>query len=161
MTPRILVVEDDASIRRAIVDSITDHGWEVEQAMDGELGLQLALENHYHCLVLDLMLPRVNGYELCQTLRREGKDVPIIMISALNEEPDVLKGFRVGTTDYLRKPFSLAELMMRLKVHIGTVSNTLSFQNYQLDLTSNLLTLPSQDQATLDQVTLDLSLIHI
>ncbi|MGJ8672279.1 response regulator transcription factor [Rubritalea sp.] len=150
MSATILIVEDDSSIRQAVVEELRAQGWKVEQAMDGELGLELAMGKAFDCLVLDLMLPRIHGYEICKSLRREGKEVPIIMMSALGEERNVLKGFEVGTTDYLRKPFSLAELVMRIKVHLGDVGGeTLAFLEYKLHLQTSALTLPSGDQVTL------------
>ena len=143
MGAKILVVEDDLNIRRAVVDELCSHGWEVEQAMDGELGLELAIEKQFDCLILDLMLPRIHGYEICKNLRREGKGVPIIMMSALGQERDVLRGFEVGATDFIRKPFSLAELVMRVKVHLGnTVEESISFSGYQLNTQTGILCKP-------------------
>ncbi len=152
MSAKILVVEDDLSIRQAVVEELRAHGWEVEQAMDGELGLELALNHSFDCLILDLMLPRVHGYEICQNLRREGKQVPIIMISALGAEKDVLRGFEVGTTDFIRKPFSLTELIMRVKVQIGKLEQrSLSFSGYTLNRETHVLTNPDGSTNTLTQ----------
>ena len=137
---RILVVEDDASIRRAVVDHFQAQGWEVDEAMDGELGLEKALSEVFDCIVLDLMLPRVHGYEICEAIRREGKEVPIIMVTAKGEERDVVRGFEIGTTDYVRKPFSLAELTMRVKVHLdGASEELLSVGKFQLDSDKRIL----------------------
>lgn len=152
MIPRILLVEDDNSIRQTVYEELSSRGWEVEVAMDGQLGLELALEKHYDCLILDIMLPRIHGYEICKCLRREGKGVPILMMSALGQEVEVLRGFEVGATDYVRKPFSLAELVMRIKVHLGGVDEQLvDFSGYQLDLNTSTLTRPDGSKVQLTQ----------
>ena len=151
MNARILVVEDDQVIRQTVADELRAQGWVVELAMDGMLGLDLAMENTFDCLVLDLMLPRVHGYEICKSLRTEGNDVPIIMMSALGEEHHVLRGFEVGTTDFLRKPFSLAELIMRIKVHLKAPAESLSFAGYSLRLDTNTLILPDGVKTELTQ----------
>jgi len=148
MKPRILVVEDDTNIRHAVVDELHAQGWDVSQAMDGELGLQLKFD----CLVLDLMLPRIHGYEICKTIRMEGNTVPVLIMSALGEEQDVLAGFQVGATDYIRKPFSLAELVMRVKVQIKSAESTnLNFSGYSLEIETGILTAPDGSQAELTQ----------
>ena len=79
---KVLLVEDDAGIRQGLCDHFKDLGWQVISAMDGELGYQLAMEESYDVLVLDIMLPRVSGYEICKAVRREGKEVPILMLTA-------------------------------------------------------------------------------
>jgi len=94
----ILVVEDDANIRRGIVDHFKNQGWQVTEAMDGQLGLDLCSAQAYDLIVLDIMLPRVNGYEICRTLRLAGKSTPIIMLTAKSSEKDVLQGFNAGAT---------------------------------------------------------------
>lgn len=152
MRAKILVVEDDLSIRQTVVEELRSQGWSVEQAMDGELGLELALEKKFDCIILDLMLPRVHGYEICLNLRREGKTVPVIMISALGAERDVLKGFELGATDFIRKPFSLSELIMRVKVQVGNVEErSISFSGYTLNTGSNIITKPDDSNSLLTQ----------
>ena len=116
---RVLVVEDDSNIRRGVVDHFAAQGWQVSEAMDGQLGLELALDQPFDVLVLDVMLPRVNGFDICRAVRREGKQIPVIMLTAKSSEEDVLQGFGSGATDYVRKPFSLAELTVRVKSRVG------------------------------------------
>lgn len=140
MCKRILVIEDDSSIRRAVVDHFRTQGWEVSEAMDGELGLQKALTEVFDCIVLDLMLPRVHGYEVCKALRREGKEFPVIMVTAKSGEEEVVRGFEVGATDYVRKPFSLAELTMRVRVQLrGEQEEVLRFKEFELTVAKRLL----------------------
>ena len=114
---KVLVVEDDSNIRRGIVDHFKSQGWLVSEAMDGQLGLEMCSEQAFDVIVLDVMLPQVNGYEICRSVRLEGKTSPIIMLTAKASEEDALQGFNAGATDYVRKPFSLAELTARVQSH--------------------------------------------
>ena len=114
---KVLVVEDDSNIRRGIVDHFKSQGWLVSEAMDGQLGLEMCSEQVFDVIVLDVMLPQVNGYEICRSVRLEGKTSPIIMLTAKASEEDALQGFNAGATDYVRKPFSLAELTARVQSH--------------------------------------------
>jgi len=132
---KILLVEDDAHIRRAIADHFAGLGWEVTEAMDGSLGYDLAMERPFDVMILDVMLPQVSGFEICKAVRLEGKQCPIIMLTAKSEEEDVLRGFQNGATDYVRKPFSLAELTARVKIHGNTgVKAELVIGDFKLDL---------------------------
>lgn len=115
---KVLIVEDDSSIRRGIVDHFQNQRWQVSEAMDGALGLELASNEKFDVILLDIMLPQVNGYEICRALRIAGKETPIIMLTAKSSEEDALQGFNAGATDYVRKPFSLAELTARVKSHL-------------------------------------------
>lgn len=110
---QVLIVEDDPALLRGLSDNFAARGYGVETAMEGELALKKARRENVDLIVLDVMLPRVNGYEICRVLRREGSAVPIIFLTAKGEESDKLLGLGLGGDDYLTKPFSIAELLAR------------------------------------------------
>ena len=112
---RVLVVEDDVSIALGLRINLEGEGYLVDVAEDGERALDLARATAPDLVVLDVMLPRMNGLEVLQTLRREGKHMPIIILSARNAEMDKVTGLELGAEDYVAKPFSLAELLARVR----------------------------------------------
>lgn len=113
---RILVIEDHADIAENIGDYLEHNGWVIDYAMDGIGGLHLAITHDYDVIVLDIMLPGMDGITLCKKLRREvRKHTPIIMLTARDTLPNKLEGFSAGTDDYLVKPFELEELQARIK----------------------------------------------
>lgn len=111
----VLVVEDDASIAMGLEMNLTADGYNVLVAGDGEQGLALAREGRFDLLILDVMLPRLNGFELLRALRAERFTTPIIMLSARGAEMDKVMGLELGAEDYITKPFGLAELLARVK----------------------------------------------
>ncbi|MBA2360262.1 MAG: response regulator transcription factor [Actinobacteria bacterium] len=111
---RVLVVDDEPAIRDAVGYALRSDGFEVDFAGDGEAGLQAALAEEFDVVVLDLMLPRMSGTEVCRRLRAESA-VPIVMLTAKGAELDRVLGLEVGADDYLTKPFSLAELIGRIR----------------------------------------------
>ncbi|BBO19876.1 MAG: response regulator transcription factor [Burkholderiales bacterium] len=113
---RILVVEDNRDILANLADYLALKGYEVDCAQDGLSGLHLAATNHYDLIVLDVMLPGMDGYALCQRLREgERRDTPVIMLTARDALDDRLQGFRTGADDYVTKPFALPELAARIE----------------------------------------------
>jgi DNA-binding response OmpR family regulator len=112
---RILVVEDDPAILRGLSDNLGLESYEVVTAVDGEAGYRLAREASADLIVLDLMLPRLSGYELCRKLRSEGVTTPILMLTARGEEADRVLGLDLGADDYVTKPFSIRELLARIR----------------------------------------------
>ncbi|MCR5481572.1 MAG: response regulator transcription factor [Clostridia bacterium] len=114
---RILIVEDDKSIAQLEKDYLEVNGFEVDMAYDGETGLSKAMNADYDLLLLDLMLPGKDGFEICKQLRSE-KDMPILMVTARKEDIDKIKGFGAGADDYIVKPFSPGELVARVKAHL-------------------------------------------
>lgn len=110
----ILVVEDDASILKGIKMNLELEGYSVLTAEDGEKGLALAYEAHPSLILLDVMLPRMNGYEVCKEIRRRKIDVPVIMLSAKSAEIDKIMGLDLGADDYISKPFGLREVLARV-----------------------------------------------
>jgi DNA-binding response OmpR family regulator len=112
---RILVVEDDESITLGLRMNLEAEGYCVEVAIDGEAGLTLARQGRIDLVILDVMLPRMNGLEVVRTLRAEGRTLPVIMLSARGAEMDKVMGLELGAEDYITKPFGLAELLARIK----------------------------------------------
>ncbi|HEY8331407.1 MAG TPA: response regulator transcription factor [Pseudomonas sp.] len=113
---RILLVEDNRDILANLADYLTLKGYTVDCAQDGLSGLHLATSGHYDLLVLDVMLPGLDGFSLCQRLRDEARsDIPVIMLTARDQLDDRLQGFRAGADDYLVKPFALSELAARIE----------------------------------------------
>ena len=111
----ILIIEDDVSILRGLKDNLAFEGYQVQTALDGNEGLQLALKEHFDLLLLDIMLPGMNGLEICRRLKKEKPDLPIIMITARGTEMDKVGGLDLGADDYLTKPFSIPELLARIR----------------------------------------------
>ena len=115
MEGSILIVEDDEKIFELIQTHVGQLGLELDWARDGRSGLEKARSKEYQLLILDLMLPELGGMEVCRTLREEKNKVPIIMLTAKGEELDRVMGLELGADDYLTKPFSIPELMARIR----------------------------------------------
>lgn len=112
---RILIVEDEAAIRTGLMDVFVFHGYEVDYAADGREGLDKALSGTFDLIVLDVMLPGMTGFEVCNRIRREDRDQPIIMLTAKTSDEDIIQGLSLGADDYVAKPFSVAQLMLRVQ----------------------------------------------
>ncbi len=111
----VLLVEDDDDLRTALALNLERHGYEVEQAADGEEGLRIAREVRPDLVVLDLMLPKLDGRQVCRLIRTTDADVPVLILTALDREIDVVNGLDAGADDYMTKPFSLREFLARVK----------------------------------------------
>ncbi len=118
---RILVIEDDPAILRGLTDNLQYESYEVLTATDGEAGYRLIVEKNPDLVILDLMLPKMNGYELCRRVRGEGITTPILMLTARGEEVDQVMGLDLGADDYVTKPFSVPELMARVRAMLRRV----------------------------------------
>ena len=112
---RILLIEDDPAILRGLVDNLREEHYHVETESDGGKALQKAQKSHWDVLILDVMLPGMNGLDICKALRTGGSQVPILMLTARSEETDKVLGLELGADDYLTKPFSVRELLARIK----------------------------------------------
>jgi two-component system alkaline phosphatase synthesis response regulator PhoP len=112
---KILVVEDEEGIRVGLVDMLELEEYEVREASDGEMAIQIAQDWVPDLVILDLMLPNKNGFDVCRYLRKQFPDMFILMLTAKNEEIDKLSGFKMGADDYMTKPFSIMELLARIK----------------------------------------------
>jgi len=115
MTKTILVVEDDAGIRTILQDALSSQGFQVAAADNGAQGLELALELKPDLIILDVMLPLMDGFEVCKRVRKEGITSPILMLTVKDDEVDKVLGLELGADDYVTKPFSLKELTARVK----------------------------------------------
>ncbi|MGI9608622.1 MAG: response regulator transcription factor [Acidimicrobiales bacterium] len=120
---RLLVVEDEELLASSLRDGLEADGFAVDVAADGEEGLWYAREHAYDAIVLDLMLPKVNGWKVCQALREEGNWTPILMLTAKAGEFDVAEGLDTGADDYLTKPFSFVVLLARLRALLRRGAN--------------------------------------
>lgn len=111
---KILIIEDDPGIQLSLKDEFESEGFNVKVADDGLTGLEMTRQNFPDVIILDLMLPYLNGYEICKKLRQEGNAVPIIMLTVKDQEVDKVLGLELGADDYVTKPFSLRELLARV-----------------------------------------------
>ena len=140
---RVLYVEDEKYLAEAVIHLLKKEKIAVDWAADGEEGLELALKPNYDVIVLDIMLPKLSGLEILETVRNRGIKTPIIMLSALNEVEDKIKGLEYGADDYLAKPFKTAELIARLKALMRRPAlvdaKTLNYEDLELHLTNRTL----------------------
>ncbi|MBP8260681.1 MAG: response regulator transcription factor [Verrucomicrobia bacterium] len=141
---RILIVEDDPTMLRVLKDNFEFSGYGVRTASDGRKGLEAALDSKPDLILLDIMLPEINGFDLCRRLRKEGLETPIIMLTAKNQESDIVLGLNLGADDYVTKPFSIDVLMARantcLRRHREPPAKTFEFGHCQFDPQSHRLT---------------------
>ena len=114
-SPRVLLVEDEAGLRLTLSDRLASEGYLVETASDGDLGLSQAASGAYDLIILDVMLPRMNGFDVCREARKRGVTTPILMLTARGQVVDKVVGLKLGADDYLTKPFETLELMARLE----------------------------------------------
>ncbi len=122
--PKVLIVEDDASMAVALKDGFEYEGYEVLTARDGAEGLRLARDGRPDLMVLDVMLPKLNGLDLCREIRKEGNSLPIIMLTARGQEIDKVLGLKLGADDYVTKPFGFMELMARVEALLRRISGS-------------------------------------
>ena len=136
---RALIVEDDPAILRGLKDNLLVESYEVLTASDGEAGYRLVREQKPDLVILDLMLPRMSGYEVCRKLRQEGDTTPILMLTARGEEADRVLGLDLGADDYVTKPFSVRELLARVRAIVrrlhppSTLPDELRFDDVVVD----------------------------
>ncbi len=112
---RLLIVEDEEAILQGLADVFVYNGYEVETASDGLIGLEKALAGGHHLIILDVMLPGMDGFGVCDRIREVDRQQPIIMLTAMSSEEDIIKGLRTGADDYVAKPFSVRELLARVE----------------------------------------------
>jgi len=140
----ILIIEDDPAMLRGLKDNFEFKGYHVLTAADGEDGLNTALNEKPDLIILDIMLPKINGYEVCRLIRQESLDMPIIMLTAKGEESDVVLGLNLGADDYVTKPFSVKELLARaaafLRRRKQTEQDIYEFADFKLDIPARRLT---------------------
>ena len=136
---RLLLVEDEPALARGLSDTLRGQGFDVEIASDGQRGLELALSQRPDLILLDIMLPKMNGFEVCRALRSRGLDVPVVMLTAKGQEEDIILGLNLGADDYITKPFRTGELIARAKALLrrrGADRSVQRFGNCEIDLTA-------------------------
>ncbi|MCL1063934.1 response regulator transcription factor [Shewanella benthica] len=139
---RILVIEDNQTTRQYLQKALKEQGYEIDLADNGQDGLFLALEGDYQLILLDRMLPKLDGLTVLTTLRNAGKQTPVLILSALDSVSERVKGLREGGDDYLIKPFALSELLVRIEILIqrkGTHNEKLTTTLHVVDLKMDLL----------------------
>ncbi|MGN6370372.1 MAG: response regulator transcription factor [Phycisphaerae bacterium] len=143
MAETVLIIEDDPSLLRGLADNLRFEGYATLTAGDGELGLQLATDKRPDLILLDIMLPKVNGYEICRRLRAQNLDMPILMLTAKGQEPDIVLGLNLGADDYITKPFALKPLLARINAFLRRrrtpPEKSLQFGPFTLDLAAHKL----------------------
>jgi two-component system copper resistance phosphate regulon response regulator CusR len=112
---KVLLIEDEPKMARSLKKGLEEHQIEVDAALDGALGYQLALDNEYAVIISDIILPALNGIDLLRQLRKTGNRTPVILLTALGQTDDKVSGFEAGADDYLTKPFEFRELLMRIR----------------------------------------------
>ena len=118
MAKRILIVEDEAQLSSLVADYLAADGFESETRADGRSGLEAALKGGFDLILLDAMLPAMDGFEVCRSIRAES-DLPVLMLTALREDGDKIRALGLGADDYVTKPFSPAELVARIRSHLA------------------------------------------
>jgi len=154
---RILVVEDEEAIRSGLVDVLVFHGYDVDSAATGPEGLDKALTGRFGLILLDIMLPGMDGYEICDRVRARDRDQPIIMLTAKTSDEEIVQGLQLGADDYVPKPFSIQQLVLRIEAvlrrsGVGQAqARTLSLGHVEIDtenLSGRLLTGATDDEIT-------------
>jgi DNA-binding response OmpR family regulator len=140
----VLIIEDDPTMLIGLRDNFEFKGYKVVTAADGEKGLKAALNSKPDLILLDIMLPKINGYEICRLIREEKLTMPIIMLTAKGEESDIVLGLNLGADDYVTKPFSIKELLARAAAFLRRakkqVQEAYEFGGLRLDITARRLT---------------------
>lgn len=143
---KLLIVEDEPKTLQALQQGLEESQFEVDIAYDGLIAKRLALKNNYAAIITDLILPGLNGYELCRQLRAEGLTTPILMLTALGETDDKIMGFDAGADQYLTKPFQFAELLARVRAltkrgtQVAMTAQTLRYGGIEMDLDAKTVT---------------------
>ena len=145
----VLIVEDNQAMLRGLKDNFELKGYRVETAHDGQQGLDAALSENPDLILLDIMLPKINGYEICSQVRKKGLDMPIIMLTAKDRESDVVLGLNLGADDYVTKPFSIKELLARADAFMrrrgADEPNVFEFGDCRLDTVAETFTRAGRD----------------
>jgi len=130
---RILIVEDEVAIRTGLIDVFVYHGYDVDFADNGDDGLAKALTGDFDLLLLDVMLPGMNGFEICNRIREQSREQAIIMLTAKSSDEDIIEGLTLGADDYVSKPFSVAQLVLRVEAVLRRTA-TLQNQSQKIQL---------------------------
>ena len=146
---RVLLIEDDVTITRLLKEGLEDESYAVDVANDGSEGYRTAAADEYDVIILDIMLPGMNGYEVCRALRNDGNKTPILMLTARDAERDIVEGLDTGADDYLAKPFSFDVLLARIRALLRRpnekLEEVLQVGDLKLDPSSKKVTRASQE----------------
>lgn len=146
---RVLLIEDDTAIARSLKEGLEDEAYAVDVANDGSEGYRTAVADEYDVIILDIMLPEMNGYEVCRALRNDGNKTPILMLTARDAERDIVEGLDTGADDYLAKPFSFDVLLVRIRALLRRpnekLEEILQVGDLKLDPSSKKVTRASQE----------------
>lgn len=159
MGKTVLIVEDEQNIVDILAFNLSREGYDTMEAYDGITGLQLAMEHNPDLILLDLMLPGMNGFEVCRKIRETGSSIPILMLTAREEETDKVMGLELGADDYITKPFSMRELLARVKANIrrGSMAPTVHMSQSKPDSGARLVIDKTMSAVRKDGKNLDLS----
>ena len=135
---RILIVEDEVAIREGLIDVFVYHGYEVDSSADGAEGLAKAITGKFDLILLDVMLPNLNGFEICNQIRQHDREQAIIMLTAKSGDEDIIEGLSLGADDYVAKPFSVAQLVLRVQSVLRR-SHKVANQNQQIQLAEDIV----------------------
>jgi len=135
---RILIVEDEVAIREGLIDVFVYHGYEVDFSGDGAEGLNKALTGQFDLILLDVMLPSLNGFEICNQIRQHDREQAIIMLTAKSSDEDIIEGLSLGADDYVAKPFSVAQLVLRVQSVLRR-SHKVANQKQQIQLADDVV----------------------
>lgn len=156
---KILIIEDEQAILQGLIDVFVFHGFDVDSADEGRTGLEKALTGKHDLILLDIMLPFIDGFEICNKIREQNKNQPIIMLTAKSSEEDIITGLTLGADDYIAKPFSVRELVLRVNTVLKRVHNhensILHIANMQID-TANLVQINSDNPRCFSRRELDI-----
>lgn len=130
--PTLLIVEDEVAILRGLTDLFVLHGFDVKSEQDGQQGLETALAGNFDCILLDVMLPSLDGFSICNKLREVSREQAIIMLTAKSSEEDIITGLTLGADDYIAKPFSIKELVLRVRTILRRTGHSESNDTLQL-----------------------------
>jgi len=161
MRAKLLLVEDDENLVRALRVNLMHEDYEVEWAGDGETGLRLAKRGGHDLVLLDLMLPKLDGFEVLKRLRKSGSEIPVICLTARGQESDVVAGLSLGADDYVVKPFSVAELMARIEAALrrsptGSADRIIDLLGVKVDLEARLAIRGDKTEVELTPIEMDI-----
>ncbi|SHJ25932.1 two component transcriptional regulator, winged helix family [Tangfeifania diversioriginum] len=161
---KLLLVEDDEALRFIVKDNLEQNNYEVDVAPNGQEAIEFFNANNYHLIVLDVMLPKIDGFKVAEYIREKNEQVPIIFLTARSMTEDKIKGLSIGGDDYIPKPFSMEELLLKIKVFLKRSSNTITEQESATPQTKKIgrfIFLPEEHTLNIDNHTRKLTLKEV
>jgi DNA-binding response OmpR family regulator len=161
---KLLLVEDDEALRFIVKDNLEQNNYEVDVAPNGQEAVEFFNANKYHLIILDVMLPKIDGFKVAEYIREKNEQVPIIFLTARSMTEDKIKGLSIGGDDYIPKPFSMEELLLKIKVFLKRSSNTFSEQDTAAPQTKKIgrfIFLPEEHTLSIDKHTRKLTLKEV